>query len=41
MCRIVLLSFVRDINYKAIKLLLFGSWILLPFSGKKGGGGKG
>jgi hypothetical protein len=37
MCKIVLLDFVRRQNYKIIKLQRFGSWILLPSSGKKRG----
>jgi hypothetical protein len=31
------LDFVHRLNYKIIKLQRFGSWILLPSSGKKGG----
>jgi hypothetical protein len=34
-CKIVLLDLVQRLNYK-IKLQRFGSWILLPSSGKKG-----
>jgi hypothetical protein len=33
----VLLESVRRLNYKIIKLHRFGSWFLLPFSGRKGG----
>jgi hypothetical protein len=33
--QIVLLHFVRFLNYKIIKSQRFGSWILLPSSGKK------
>jgi hypothetical protein len=35
--KIVLLDFVHSLNYKIIKVQRFGSWILLPSSGKKGG----
>jgi hypothetical protein len=31
------LDFVHRLNYKIVKLQRFGSWILLPSSGKKGG----
>jgi hypothetical protein len=34
-CKIVLLCFVHRLNYKIIKLQCFGSWILLPSSGRK------
>jgi hypothetical protein len=37
LCKIVLLNFVNRQNYK-IKLQRFGSWILLPSSGKNKGG---
>jgi hypothetical protein len=41
-CKIVLLEFVHRQNFNVIKLERFGSWILLPSSGKKvGGGGRG
>jgi hypothetical protein len=36
-CKTVLLGFVHRLNYKIIKLQRFGSWILLPSSGKKWG----
>jgi hypothetical protein len=39
-CKIVFLDFVHRLNYKIIKLQRFGSWILLPSSGKKGGRGQ-
>jgi hypothetical protein len=42
-CKIVLLDFVHLLNYKIINLQHFGSWVLLPSSGKKGvgvGGGE-
>jgi hypothetical protein len=35
-CKIVLFNFVHRLNYNIIKLQRFGSWILLPSSGKKG-----
>jgi hypothetical protein len=35
-CKIVLLEFAHRVNYKIIKLR-FGSCILLPSSGRKGG----
>jgi hypothetical protein len=34
-CIIVVLDFVHCLNYIIIKLQYFGSWILLPSSGKK------
>jgi hypothetical protein len=34
-CKIVLFDFVRRLNYKIIKLQCFGSWILLPSSGRR------
>jgi hypothetical protein len=34
-----ILDFVHRLNYKIIKLQLFGIWILLPSSGKEGGRG--
>jgi hypothetical protein len=34
--KIFLLDFVHHLNYKIMKQQCFRSWILLPFSGKKG-----
>jgi hypothetical protein len=34
-CKNVLLDFVHHLNYKIIKVQRFGSWIVLPSSGKK------
>jgi hypothetical protein len=36
--KIVLLDFVHRLYYKIIKLKRFGSWTLLPSSGRNGGG---
>jgi hypothetical protein len=36
----VLFDFVHSLNYKIIKLQRFGSWILPPSSGNKGGRGQ-
>jgi hypothetical protein len=38
--KIVLLSFVRRLNYKIITLQRFGSWILLRLQVEKGEGGQ-
>lgn len=35
-CKIVLFTSVRHLNYKIIKLQCLRSWTLLPLSGKKG-----
>jgi hypothetical protein len=40
MCKIILLDFVYRLNYKIMQLQRFGSWILLPSSGKKWGRGQ-
>jgi hypothetical protein len=37
LCKVVLFYFVRRLIYKIIHLQRFGSWIVLPSSGKKGG----
>jgi hypothetical protein len=39
-CKIVLLDFVHRLKNDNLTKQRFGSWILLPSSGKKGGGGE-
>jgi hypothetical protein len=35
MCAFVVLDFIHRLNYKILKLQLFGSWILFSSPGKK------
>jgi hypothetical protein len=37
---VLFFGIIHRLNYKIIKLQRFGSWILLPSSGKKGGRGQ-